>query len=195
MTFSKRSKVVLGTLLAAWIPVLVVCEPAILRSIKMRLSDTRYVDSSGRPLKTFFAGLQPQPGIRGRRPQGRRQQAPQCTNHSGTFWRVMDALGLEDIVFAQSGCTPTTCCGCDDYVYELPCPGGCTGCYYNSWYEDVTAGLTEGYKQNNSGGFSLSNVLRTVKGGITTICAPLITQSPHLLCALRVTTALWITLS
>jgi len=150
MTFSKRSKVVLGTLLAAWIPVLVVCEPAILRSIKMRLRDTRYIDSSGRPLKTFFAGLQPQPGIRGRRPQGRRQQAPQCTNHSGTFWRVMDALGLEDIVFAQSGCTPTTCGGCDDYVYELPCPGGCTGGYYNSWYEDVTAGLTEGYKQNNT---------------------------------------------
>jgi hypothetical protein len=132
MILSKRFKTVFWQSFAICAVALILLEKDITRSIKLHSRQSRFVTSSGVLLTTFFAGLPPNEKIRESVLHPKRPEVPACQQSSGTVSRIMNALGLGQVVYAQPACD-LSCLGCAEDVQSIVCTECGTG-NFTKWY-------------------------------------------------------------
>jgi hypothetical protein len=110
-------------------------------SSKLASRQTHFVTTSGLELATFFAGLPANANIREHMLHPTARKASGCRQNSGTLPRIINALGLQQTVYAQPLC--------NDCIFDAVMNYSCTECGYGSytdWRQDYSS--PAGYRYN-----------------------------------------------
>lgn len=127
----------------------------VVRAISTRSHVSRVTirTAEGAPLRTFFQDLPPSTIVRDKILNARKQEGTPC-EQQGILSKVLKAMRLDDVVYAQAGScdegstNPNPCVGCNRRVTSVPC-FECGSGNHSLWQFDIDLILT-GTKRSGS---------------------------------------------